>query len=190
MTSVIDPNLLIDDLEELPFEFDDYEDEVKFKEQLREWHELYGSIYTIEVNEISFFFRALTRGEMKVAMDTYSDDYDRTEYVCRQCIIEPVVEDYTLEIYAGVPEILGRAILEESGFTNAEKVKVMIAKWEHKMQDVENQLPLIIKEAFPDIPLSEIEAWPMARIAEYYVKAKWLMENLRNMKLVSGDEVN
>ena len=46
----------------------------------------------------------------------------------------------------------------------------MIARWEKHMEEVENQLPLVIKEAFQDIPLSEIESWTMAKTAEYYVK--------------------
>lgn len=184
----IDPNLLIEEEVVMPFEFEEYEDEVKFKEQIRLWHEEYGSIFTIEVNEVMFFFRALTRGEMNLALEVYKDDYERTEFICKTCVIEPLIEDYTLDIFAGVPEMLCRSILEESGFTDAQIVRIMIAKWEKKMEDVESQLPLIIKEAFSDIPLAEIESWSMAKTAEYYVKAKWLLENLRGMKLVSGDE--
>lgn len=185
---VINPELLNDDIEELPFEFDAYEDEVAFKEQLREWHEIHGHIYTTEVNEVTFFFRALTKAEMEIAKKVYKDDYERTEYVCKAAVIEPVVEDYSLEIFAGIPEVLCRIILDESGFTDPQKVKVMIAKWEHRMLDVENQLPLVIKEAFQDIPLSEIEGWTMNKITEHYVKAKWLLENLRGLELVSNEQ--
>lgn len=65
----------------------------------------------------------------------------------------------------------------------------MIARWEKHMEDSENQLPLVIKEAFQDIPLSEIESWPMAKTAEYYVKAKWLLENLRGLQLVNESDM-
>lgn len=187
---VIDPSLLEDKIEELPLEFDDYEDEVAFKETLRGWHQDYGHIYMTEINDVAFFFRALTKGEMDIAKTVYTEDYERTEYICKACVIEPVIEDFSLEIFAGVPEILCRQILNESGFTNPDKVKIMIAKWEQKVSEVENQLPLVIKEVFTDIPVAEIEMWPMEKIAEYYVKAKWVMENLRGIELVSNEAGN
>ncbi|MEK1829056.1 hypothetical protein AAAC51_07855 [Priestia megaterium] len=61
MDLTLDPRLIDDKVEELPFEFESYEDEVAFKSELREWHEEYGSIYTVEINEINFFFRHLTK---------------------------------------------------------------------------------------------------------------------------------
>lgn len=182
---LIDPNLLNDKVEELPIEFETYEEEVYFKEQLRVCHEEHGHIYMQEISDVLFFFRALSKEELKIAQEVYNDDYERTEYICKTCVIEPIIEDYSLDIFAGVPEVLCRSILEESGYTKAQKVKIMIARWEKHMEDSENQLPLVIKEAFQDIPLSEIESWPMAKTAEYYVKAKWLLENLRGLQLVN-----
>lgn len=186
---LIDPSLLNDKVEELPIQFETYEEEVAFKEQLRMWHEVHGSIYMTEVNEVLFFFRALSKKELEIAKEVYKDDYERTEYICKTCVIEPSIDDYSLDIFAGVPEILCRDILKESGYTDAQKIKIMIARWENHIQEVENQLPLVIKEAFRDIPLEEIESWPMSKIAEYYVKAKWVLENLRGLELVSGDQV-
>ncbi|MES9681821.1 tail chaperonin [Gottfriedia acidiceleris] len=185
----IDPNLIEDKIEELPIEFESYEDEVEFKEQLRIWHEMYGHIFMTEINEVMFFFRALSKKEMEIAQEVYKDDYERTEYICKVCVIEPVIEDYSLDIFAGIPEILCKAILDESGYTDAQKIKIMIAKWEKYIENVENQLPLVIKEAFHDISLSEIESWPMSKMTEYYVKAKWVLENLRGLQLVSKDEM-
>lgn len=186
---LIDPSLLEDKVEDMPFDFDSYEEEVAFKEQLRYWTEEYGHIFTIEINEELFFFRALAQNEMKIAREVYNDDYERTEYICKTCVIYPEVDDYSLEIFAGIPEILCGEILKESGYADAQKVKIMIARWEKEMENVENQLPLVIKEAFHDIPLEVIESWPMAKMTEYYVKAKWLLENLRGLSLVSGDEI-
>ncbi|MEX3713561.1 tail chaperonin [Cytobacillus horneckiae] len=184
---LIDPSLLEDKNDELPIEFENYEDEVVFKEQLRIWHSQYGSIFCTEINEVLFFFRSLTKKEMDIAQKVYEDDYERTEYICKTCVIEPSIDDYSLDIYAGVPEILCNTILEESGYINAQKIKIMIAKWEKHMENVDNQLPLVIKEAFQELSLEEIESWPMEKISEYYVKAKWLLENLRGMSLVSNE---
>src|SRR5699024_10060545 len=127
------------------------------------------------VNDIVFFFRLLSKPEMDLAREMYEDDYERTEHICKLCVIEPVVEDYSIDIYAGIPEVLCKAILEESGYIDPEKVSIMIKRWEERLNDVEYQLPLVIKEAFPDIPLEEIESWSMDKMSEYYVKAKWLL---------------
>lgn len=188
MNMPIDPNLVQDELDEIPFEFESYEDELNFKEQLRIWHEQYGNIFTIEINEVSFFFRSLTKKEMDIAKEIYKDEYERTEYICKTCVIEPLIDDYSLDIFAGIPEILCGKILEESGYTNLNKIQSMISRWERKLEDVENQLPLVIKEAFSDLPLEEIESWPMEKTTEYYVKAKWILENLRGMELVSSED--
>ncbi|MEK1829055.1 hypothetical protein AAAC51_07850 [Priestia megaterium] len=107
---------------------------------------------------------------MAVGQEIYTDDFERTEYICKTCVISPEIEDYSLEIFAGIPEILCRLILKESGYTDAQTIKLMIAKWERIVSEVENQLPLVIKEAFHDLSLEEIESWPMSKITEYYVK--------------------
>ena len=190
MSILIDPSLLNDKVEELPFEFENYEDELAFRDQLREWHDMYGAIYSTEINEVVFFFRTLSKKELETAQELYTDDYNRTEFICKSCVIEPQIDDYALDIYAGIPEVLCREILAESGFTDGQKVKIMIARWEQYMSNVENQLPLVIKEAFHDIPLEEIESWPMSKITEYYVKAKWVLENFRGINLVSENEMN
>ena len=190
MSTFIDPSLLNDKVEELPFDFENYEDELAFRDQLREWNQLYGNIYSTEVNEVVFFFRTLSKKELEIAQELYTDDYNRTEFICKSCVIEPQIDDYALDIYAGIPEVLCREILAESGFTDGQKVKIMIARWEQYMSNVENQLPLVIKEAFHDIPLEEIESWPMSKITEYYVKAKWVLENFRGISLVNENEMN
>ncbi|TKI89803.1 tail chaperonin, partial [Bacillus cereus] len=93
---LIDPNLLDDKVKELPIEFETYEEEVGFKEQLRIWHEKYGHIFMQEINDVIFFFRALSKEELKIAQEVYNDDFERTEYICKTCVIEPIIEDYSL----------------------------------------------------------------------------------------------
>ncbi|MGL4820708.1 MAG: tail chaperonin [Bacilli bacterium] len=176
---------LIDRVEELPFEFNDAEAEQAFKEYLVEWTKEYGSIYFKEINEVYFIYRNLKQDELKMAREALKDDYDRAEFICKQCVLEPIIEDYSIDIYAGVPESLCGAILETSGFANESVVKQHLDYWEAELTKVENQLPLVIKEVFTDIPLEEIESWNMEKLAEYYVKAKWLLENLRGITLKS-----
>lgn len=172
-----------------PIEFTSKEDEVAFKRQVEEWDKEYGTIYTVDIKDHIFVFRGVTYAEMKRATKLYEDEKEREEYICRMCVLEPVIDDYSLEIFAGVPSILANHILVESGYSDdASKINMLMHEKEQEMENVMNQIPCVIKEAFQDLSLEEIENWPMEKTIEYYVRAKWLLQNLRGMELVSQDE--
>lgn len=186
---LIDPALLVDDrVAELPIEFETYEDELKFRSQLLAWTQEYGSIYLVEVNDIVFIYRTLRRSEWKMAKDVYDDVFEQAEFIVQQCVLEPIIEDYSSEIYAGIPESLCSNILADSGYADPSKLEILMAKWEKEMENIDNQIPIVIKEAFQDIPLAEIESWQNEKLCEYFVKAKWLLKTLRGIELTNGEE--
>lgn len=175
--------------EDYPLQFPTKEQEVAFKKQVELWYEQYGEIYTTEVNEILFVFRGTNQAELKRANKLYPDELERAEYICRMCVLEPHIEDYSLEIYAGIPDALCRIILDESGFsTDATKVNALLVEYEEQMNGVEARIPCIIKEVFQDIAFEEIENWPIEKTLYYYTRAKWILENLRGIQLVSDEE--
>ena len=186
---MINPALLVDDrVEELPIEFESYEEELRFRNQLLLWTQEYGSIYLVVVNDIVFIYRTLRRSEWKMAKDIFDDVYEQAEFIVQQCVLEPIVEDYSSDIFAGIPESLCSNILADSGYADPTKLEIQIAKWEKEMENIVNQIPIVIKEAFQDIPLAEIEAWPNEKLSEYFVKAKWLLKTLRGIELTNGEE--
>lgn len=175
--------------EDYPLEFPTKEAETAFKRQVEKWSEEHGEIYTTEVNELIFVFRGLSQADLKRANKLYRDEQERAEYICRTCVLEPQIEDYSLEIYAGIPESLCRLILEESGFTtDATKINQLLFQYEQEMNNVEQRIPCIIKEVFQDIPFEEIENWPLEKTLYYYTRAKWMLANLRGVELVSEEE--
>jgi hypothetical protein len=106
------------------------------------------------------------------------------------CVLEPIIEDYSLEIYAGVPDSLCILILEESGFTtDASKINRLIAEYEGQLNQVDNRIPCIIKEVFQDVSFEEIENWPLEKTLYYYTRAKWILQNLRGLELLSDEEI-
>lgn len=186
---MINPALLVDDrVTELPIEFESYEEELKFRSQLLAWSQEHGSIYLVEINNIIFIYRTLRRSEWKMAKDAYDDVYEQAEFIVRQCVLEPIVDDYSIDIFAGIPESLCSNILADSGYADPSKLEMQIAKWEKAMENIDNQIPIVIKEAFQDIPLAEIESWPNEKLSEYFVKAKWLLKTLRGIELTNGEE--
>lgn len=91
-------------------------------------------------------------------------------------------------MYAGVPEVLAENILRESGFTlTIEEFDSKLAKYERDMGTLDNQIPCVIKEAFPDISLEEIENWQFEKTLDYYAKAKWVLSALRGVELERED---
>ena len=165
------------------------EEREAFKRQIEEWKDTYyGAVYVTEIGDIPYIWRGLTKGEFRKANEYFEDDYDRAEYVCRQCVLHPEIEDYSLDMYAGVPETLTEDILRESGFTlSVKEVDQKIFQYEQEMMTFDNQITCIIKEAFPEIRLEEIDDWQFEKVMWYYSRAKWTLETLRGLSLERED---
>jgi hypothetical protein len=180
----VNPNELIEEKYEWPFEFETYEDELQFKEQVAAWQGEFGSVYTIEINEVFFIFRELTLGEWKRIENAYEDELEQKEQVCKTAVLYPVIEDYSIGLFAGVPELLALSICTESCLTeDTSKQEFLKKKWMYKVEtQVDMQIPLMIKEAFQDIPIETIESWPMSKLIEYYAKARYILSRYRGIK--------
>jgi hypothetical protein len=161
------------------------EQQEAFKLQIEQWKdEYYGNVYVTEVSEVEFIWRGLTKGEFKKAQEYYDDDFDRAEYLCRQCVLYPEIDDWGLDMYAGIPEVLTENILRESGFTlTSKELDNKIFQFEQQMGTFDNQISCVIKEAFNDIKLEDIDNWQFEKVLWYYARAKWTLENLRGIEL-------
>lgn len=161
------------------------EQQEAFKRQIEAWKDEHdGAVYVTQIGDIEYIWRGLTKVEFKKAQEYYEDDYDRAEYVCRQCVLYPEIDDWSLEMYAGVPESITEQILHESGYTlSAKEIDQRIAVYEQKMATFDNQIACIIKEAFHEISLEEIDNWQFEKVLWYYARAKWTLENLRGITL-------
>lgn len=165
--------------------------EAQHRKQLDAWRkEYFGAVYVMEVMETEFIFRGLSRGEYEKAIKWYEDDYERAEFVCRQCVLYPEIDDYEEEIAAGVPEALVKEILQKSGLSmTAKELDYEISKQEQEMNIFTNQVSCVIKEAFPEIPIEDIEHWQFEKVMWYYARAKWMLETLRGVKLEREEQV-
>lgn len=165
------------------------EEREEFKKQIEEWKDqYYDSVYVTEIGDEAYIWRGLTKAEFRKANKYYEDDYDRAEFVCRQCVLYPEIDDYSLDMYAGVPETLTEDILKASGFTlTIKEIDTKIYEYEQEMMTFDNQITCIIKEAFPEISLEEIEDWQFDKIIWYYSRAKWTLETLRGLNLERED---
>lgn len=163
----------------------------EFKLQIEAWKDqYYGAVYVTEIGDIPYVWRGLSRAEFKRANEYYTDDFERAEFVCRQCVLYPEVTDYSLEIFAGVPETLTEDILRESGFTlTVKQLDQKIMEYDQEMLTFDNQISCIIKEAFPEIGLEAIESWQFEKVLWYYARAKWTLESIRGVKMEREEAV-
>lgn len=154
------------------------------KHQIAEWKDQYQAIYMSEIEDVHFIWRGLTRAEYRKALELYEDDYDRAEYVCKVCVLEPLDVDYSDEIYAGFPETLAEQILVESGFTaDDSKIKELTRKYDEEMNRFENQVSCVIAEVFSNFTIDEIDNWSMEKTLWYFARAKWTLRTLRGIEL-------
>lgn len=152
--------------------------------QVEAWKDEYQAVFVAEINDIWFAFRSLSRAEFRKAMDYYEDDFDRAEYVCRLCVLDPSDFDFSGDDYAGVPETLAQMILKESGFVEGSgKVKELLGKYEKEMESFEHQIGCVIAEAFPRYTLEEIDEWSVEKSLWYFTRAKWMLKTLRGVEL-------
>lgn len=167
--------------------FDEIELE-EIKKQIEGWKDKYGSIYMTEFeDESTFIWRALSKREFDKATEYYEDIYDRAEYVCRLCVLDPPVSeiDYGNDMIAGIPEVLTENILKQSGFAgNGETVSSLVAKYEAEMTTFDNQIACIVVEAFHNLDIETVESWPLEKMLWHYSRAKWILETLRGIELV------
>lgn len=155
------------------------------QETLREWKEQYQGVYLTEVNEVFFVWRGLTRAEYNKAMQLYDDNFERAEYVCSVCVLDPENVDYSNEIYAGIPETLAENILRESGFSdNDEKIQALTREYDQEMERFDNQISCVIAEVFPYFRMDEIDQWSLEKTMWYFARAKWILKTLRGIELL------
>lgn len=161
-----------------------YEMTQEVKDQIRKWKEAYQGVYITEVSDVVFIWRGLTRAEYRKALELYDDDYERAEFVCETCVLDPADVSYSNEIYAGIPETLAENILRESGFdSDGAKYKELTRHYDQEMNRLDNQISCVIAEAFPYYRIEEIDNWSLEKTLLYFSRAKWILRELRSVEL-------
>lgn len=149
----------------------------------------YWNIYEADIEDSRYIFRELTRAEWNKAMRYFLDPYDREEYVIRMAVIEPDLKDADFDsMKAGDISSLASTILRESGFGSepTNKIQSLMEKYDSEMDNFQHQVSCIITEAFPILDIEEVEDWPMEKTIWYYSRAKYKIEALRGVELVSS----
>lgn len=148
-----------------------------------EWVRKYREVYVTEYDEVAFVWRPLSRAEFRNIAKTIEVPEEQFDEICRLCLLDPVIEDFD-ELPAGIPEALSKEILYKSGYGEDNPLmKKYEFDFDQEMQMFEHQVSCVVKFAFPDLSLEEIESWGLEKTMWYYSRAKWMLETFRGIKL-------
>lgn len=163
------------------------------EEKLIEWKKQYGYVYFTEVNGNEFIFRLLGNKEYETLQSACTDLTDLDEKIAQLCVLYPEIDDWSTSIYAGYTTAIGQAIREESLITPKEDgsgdFKTIIEQETLKLDNLfAAQMPLIIKHAFPEYTLADLENLSMRAQIELYAKAAWMAKTFDGLEFSFTDE--
>lgn len=144
-------------------------------------HDQYEEVYSHQIDSEIFFFKPLGRKDYKdIATNDRLSNSEKEEIICQVCLLYPENYDFE-ECDAGTPSVLSDAILEKSLINSLESRLNVSNYYREEMFLLENQITCIINEAFPSIPIEEIENWSIDKTSKYISMAEWKLVNLRGM---------
>lgn len=156
------------------------QNETDFYELISNFKEQYDEVYWNNIDGIMFVYRVLGRKEYKNLLKLEASDIEKEDIVCSTCLLYPENFDFD-EVSAGIPTQLFKNILKNSFLDSLESKKLLLAYNRNQMDEFDNQITCIINEAFPNIDISEIEEWNMAKTAKYLSRAEWKLNVLRQV---------
>jgi hypothetical protein len=156
------------------------------QKQVIAWKNQYEDVYYLDLCDIEFVFREITKAEFEKARRYYPDEEEREEYVCKECVIYPADFDYA-NCYAGIPFTLCRAILRESCYIDG-MGKLVLDQFRVEMEDFEQQIAPIICTAFPKFDLEEVESWTIRKQLRYLTRAEWALSNVHCLPFAIAEE--
>lgn len=151
-----------------------------------EWKDQYGEVFMTTVNEMDFYFRLISKKEFNTLKSLETNDHTIDDMIATLCVLDPIIDDWGGEIFAGVTETLARCILEESLviFKPGEDEHALKNRINKDLDLISNkferQIPLIIIKAFPAYTVEEINEWSLRKQVERYTEAVWVLNELDN----------
>lgn len=155
---------------------------------LIDWKKEYGEVFASQLEDFEFYFRLLTYKEYILLNEQAHDAIDLDESICRLCVLSPIVDDWSDEIFAGYTSTLGRLIREESLISSREdgsgNIKELIS---NGLEEIDNQfllqMPAIICHAFPHYSIQEVEELSLRQQVDLYIKAAWTIKQFEGINL-------
>lgn len=160
------------------------EQSVDIIELIEELKAKYRTVYWIHLDGEIYIYKPLGRKDYKDISENESlSTMDKEDEVMVKCLLYP--DSKTIEIDdlpAGIGNRLFTTIMENSFLADLESRTAIMDYYRSEMFDLQNQIPCLINEAFPQYDIEDIENWDVERTSKYLSRAEWKLQNLRGME--------
>ena len=148
----------------------------------------YRNVFIFQVEENSFIYRSLGRGEYReILQDKRFSDLKKEELICSQCLLYPDPQTIDWDEWdAGVPSVLLADILKHSYLDDVNMRRQLHNYYRKEMYEMDNQITCLINEAFPNYDIEEIEKWDVEKTTKYLSRAEWKLQNLRGINIMTS----
>lgn len=159
-------------------------DNLEMYEVFKSWKDEYGEVRFIIIEDIEFYFRLITRPEYETLKKIEGNEFVVDEMIAELCVLDPRVDNWSEDIYAGFTGTIARVILEESLIipkpnSSDDYIENIVTHEYNKVaSSFEKQMPGIICKAFPAYKPTEVQAWPLTRQIETYGLALYILNDI------------
>lgn len=145
----------------------------------------YRDIYWLHVDGEIYIYKPVGRRDyLEIINNEDLDECDKEDAIIKSCLLYPEVKDINLdEMPPGKFQKILKHILENSYLDSVDSRVNILNYYRQEMFLLENQIPCIINEAFPNYDIEEIENWGVEQTAKFLSRAEFKLQNFRNMQI-------
>lgn len=158
------------------------------REKIIDLKERYGHVFQVEIEDMVFLFRPLTRREYARILAYTSDRMLQDELVCQTAVVYPEGIDFSA-CEAGIASTLAPYIINESGFGNLQRSHDYFTLYKEAMNSFDMQAEAVIQAAFPSITEEEMKDWTVDKLMRMLAKAEWILREVKGYKHVEFQEI-
>jgi hypothetical protein len=148
--------------------------------------EKYNKVFIDQFGDAGvFIYKTLGRKDFRTVIENKDLTFcDKEEIICNMCTLYPQNYDFANCEMGGLPTLLSNRIIELSLLGDVKKQVNAIHYFRDKISnDLDEQINLVIHEAFPEFTIDEIANFDAEKAAEYMTRAEYILHNLRGVPL-------
>lgn len=167
-------------------------EDIAVQQMIEEWKQEYKQVFCIELNEYEFYFRLLTHEEYTTLGKISQSIEELDEFIAKCCVLDPEIEDWHSEIYAGFVTSVANAIKEESLLQEKpdgqNNVRTIIEEERNKLSRLLHQIPPTVAHVFPKYSPEDVRKLNLREQTKLYAEALWVLEEIKGVVFTYDDD--
>lgn len=153
----------------------------------------YGSVFQTKIKKETVVFRELTFAEFdKIAQHKFDKDFsaaDIEDLIIKYAVVYP--ENFNSDLYpAGQISSLAEEILEESGFSSAQKAKLTLEKKRLQMNEVRSLMKAFVLATISRYSPEDLDNMTFSKLAENVALAEKIIEIKQNINGIESTNIS